>query len=102
MRADGALARMSDKTVFSRPGNVVLTYCSAFEMSLSQVLVDDRMQVSMIEEKPASLPPIVRLTSVADEVTDDSWLLITSVVLAPEQAANVKDAGELAAAHSAG
>src|SRR6266571_2729795 len=102
MRADGALARMSDKTVFNRPGNVVLTYCSAVEIALSQELVDSRMQVSMIEEKPASLPPIVRLTRVAEEVTDDSWLLITSVVLAPEQAANMKDEGELAAAHSAG
>ena len=46
-------------------------------MSLSQVLVDDRMQVSMMAEKPASLPPIVKLTSVVEELRDDSWLLMT-------------------------
>jgi hypothetical protein len=53
----------------------------------------------MIEEKPASLPPIVMLTRVVDALRDESWLLMTSLVLAPEQAANVNDAGELAFPH---
>jgi hypothetical protein len=53
----------------------------------------------MIEGKPTSLPPIVMLISVVDELRDDSWLLITSVVFAPEQAAKANDAGELADAH---
>ena len=56
----------------------------------------------MIEEKPTSLPPMVMLTRVVAALRDDSWLLMTSLVLAPEQAANVKDATELAAAHRFG
>ena len=40
--------------------------------------------------------------SVVDAVSEESWLLITSLVLAPEHAANVKDAGELSFAHRAG
>lgn len=56
----------------------------------------------MIEENPVSLPPIVMLTSVVDALSEESWLLITSLVLAPEHAANVNDAGELAFAHRAG
>ncbi len=56
----------------------------------------------MIEEKPASFPPIVTLTRVVDEFRDESWLLVTSLVLAPEQAANLNEAGEWAFAHSAG
>ena len=56
----------------------------------------------MIEEKPTSLPPMVMLTSVVDALSDDSWLLMTSVVRAPEHAANMNDATGLAVAHSAG
>ena len=43
---------------------------------------------------------MVMLTSVVDALSDDSWLLMTSLVRALEQAANVNDATELAAAHS--
>ena len=46
--------------------------------------------------------PIVMLTRVVDALRDESWLLMTSPVVAPEQAAKVKDAGECAFAHSAG
>jgi hypothetical protein len=56
----------------------------------------------MIEEKPTLLPPIVTLTRVVDELSDDSWLSMTSVVVAPEHAANLNDAGEFFAAHNAG
>jgi hypothetical protein len=78
---------------------VLFTYFSAEETALSHELVDFRTQVSMIEEKPASLPPIVMLTRVVDALSDESWLLMTSLVLAPEHAANVNDAGELAFPH---
>jgi hypothetical protein len=53
----------------------------------------------MIEEKPTSLPPMVMLTSVVDALSEESWLLMTLLVVAPEQAANVKELAELAAAH---
>jgi hypothetical protein len=53
----------------------------------------------MIEEKPVSLPPMVMLTSVVDALRDESWLLMTLLVVAPEQVANVKEAAELADAH---
>jgi hypothetical protein len=45
---------------------------------------------------------MVMLTSVVAALSDDSWLLMTSPVRAPEQAAKVKEATELAAAHSLG
>ena len=93
---------MSASVVSSWPGSVLFAYFSAAETALSQELVEFRTQVSMIEEKPTSLPPIVMLTSVVDALSDESWLLMTSLVVAPEQAANVNDAGELAFAHSAG
>jgi hypothetical protein len=57
------------------------------------------MQLSMIDEKPASFPPTVMLTSVVDALRDESWLLMTLLVVAPEQATNVNEAGELADAH---
>jgi hypothetical protein len=53
----------------------------------------------MIEEKPASFPPMVILTSVVDVLRDESWLLMTVLVVAPEQATKVKEVGELADAH---
>ena len=43
-----------------------------------------------------SLPPTVMLTSVVDALRDESWLLMTLLVVAPEQVSNVKEAGELA------
>ena len=36
--------------------------------------------------KPASLPPMVMLTSVVLALSADTWLLRTSAVVAPEQA----------------
>jgi hypothetical protein len=63
------------------------------------VLVESRMQFSMIEEKPASFPPTVMLTSVVAALRVESWPLMTVLVVAPEQAAKVNDAAELADAH---
>ena len=40
----------------------------------------------MMLEKPTSLPPAVTLTRLVAELIADSWLLITEVVVAPEQA----------------
>ena len=82
------------------PASLVLA--SAEAMAFSQVLVEDRMQLSMIEVKPVSFPPIVKLTRVVEELSAESWLLMTSATLAPEQAAKVNVLIELAAAHSAG
>jgi hypothetical protein len=56
----------------------------------------------MTLEKPASLPPIVMLTSVVLALSADTWLDKTSAVVAPEQATEVKLAGALAAAHCSG
>src|ERR1700760_4780550 len=98
----GALARMSASSVSRLPGSVVTAYCSALATALSQELVDPSTQVSMIETKPTSSPPAVRLTSVVAGLREDSWLLITSAVVALEQAANVNEATGLAAAHSFG
>jgi hypothetical protein len=53
----------------------------------------------MIDEKPASFPPTIMLTSVVDALRDESWPLMTLLVVAPEQATNVNVAGELADAH---
>ena len=39
---------------------------------------------------------MVMLTRVVEELSDESWLLMTSPVVAPEQAAKVNDAGEFA------
>ena len=98
----GACERISASVVLSSPGRVVLAYCSAAATAFSHELVDSRTQVSMIETKPTSFPPIVILTRVVDELSDDSWLLMTSPAVASEHAANVKDAGLLAAVHRAG
>jgi hypothetical protein len=78
---------------------VLFAYFSPAATALWHELVDFSTQVSMIEEKPASLPPTVMLTRVVDALSDESWLLMTSLVLALEHAANVNDAAELAFAH---
>ena len=59
-------------------------------------------QVSMTLEKPASLPPIVMLTSVVPALSADTWLLMTSAVVAPAQATETNEAGELPPAHCPG
>ena len=84
------------------PGSVLFAYDSAEETALSHELVDSSTHVSIIEVKPTSFPPMVRLTNVVAELSAASWLLMTSLVVAPEQAAKVNDAGELAFAQSAG
>ena len=53
----------------------------------------------MVLENPASLPPIVRLTSVVELFSAEIWLLRTSPVLAPEQATKEKEDGEFAFDH---
>lgn len=73
---------------------------SAALMSLTHVLVPKRTQSSRTVAKPTSLPPIEMLTRVVDELSAASWLLLTSPVVAPEQAADVYDAGECAVAQS--
>src|ERR1700722_8313812 len=97
--ACGACALMSPSMVSSRPGSVVLAYFSPAATAAWQEAVECRTQVCMIEEKPTSLPPMVTLTRVVDAFRADSWLLMTSLVRAPEQAAKVNEAGELAVAH---
>src|SRR5580658_4401242 len=99
--AFGASVLMSVNSVLRLPGRVVLAYCSARETARSHALVESRTQVSMIEVKPTSLPPMVMLTSVVDALSDESWPLMTELVVASAQAANVKEAGALAAAHRA-
>ena len=48
------------------------------------------------------MPPTERLTSEVAPVSAPSWLAVTSVVLAPEQAAKTKLDGPCAFAHSCG
>src|SRR5258707_11004055 len=102
IRADGACARMSPSMAASSPGSCVLTNCSSAWTAATHVLVLLSTHVSMVEEKLASLPPMVTLTSVVDALSAESWLFTTSVVVAPVQATDVKDEGECAVAHSAG
>jgi hypothetical protein len=56
----------------------------------------------MTVAKPASLPPIVMLTSVVLGLSADTWVLRTSDVAAPEHATETNEAGELASAHCSG
>ena len=49
----------------------------------------------MTLEKPASLPPIVMLTSVVLALSADTWLLSTSAVVAPAQATETNEAGDV-------
>jgi hypothetical protein len=56
----------------------------------------------MVDAKPTSLPPIVTLTSSVLEVSADSWLDRSVLVVAPLQATERKDFGECAVFHSPG
>src|SRR5262245_22395032 len=87
--------------VSSSPGSEALAKFSACWTAATQALVPCSAQVSMMLENPTSLPPIVMLTSVVAAESADSWLLLTVVVVAPEQATELYDAGACAAAHSA-
>ena len=93
---------MACRVLVSLAGSCVVTKVSAVATALRHVLVDLSTQVSITLEKPASLPPIVMLTSVVPALSADTWLLITSEVVAPAQATETNEAGELAAAHCSG
>jgi hypothetical protein len=55
-------------------------------IALTHVLVGKTTQVSMTLLKPTSFPPTVMDTSVVLPLSADSWLLMTVLVVAPEQA----------------
>ena len=88
--------------MFSSVGSTSATSASAPATALSQVLVGASTQVAMTVEKPTSLPPMVMLTSVVLALSDDTWLLITSLVVAPAQATKLNEAGSFALAHCCG
>src|ERR1700733_6238844 len=102
MVADGACSRMSASMVLSRAGSWLATNASAVDTALRQEFCELSTHVSITWVKPASLPPAVTLTSVVVADSAESWPLITSSVVAPEQAAKLNEAGALASAHSRG
>ncbi len=68
----GALARMAEYTVSSRPGKVESTNALAVLMRETQALSDWSTQVVMMSAKPASLPPIEMDTSAVAELSGPS------------------------------
>ena len=89
--------------VLARPaGSWLVTTDLAVATAFRHELVDLSTQVCITPEKPASLPPIVMLTSVVAALSAVTWLPITSEVVAPAQATETNEAGELAAAHCSG
>src|SRR5260370_24371504 len=90
------------RVLTSRPSSGPLMKASAFETAFRHELVNPSTQVSMTREKPASLPPMVRLTSVVLALSADSWLPVTSAVVAPAQAMETNEAGALASAPCSG
>src|SRR5580704_11917836 len=93
---------MAARVLSSLAGSWPAMKASAVETAFRHEVVEDSTQVSMTLEKPASLPPIVMLTSVVLALSADTWLLSTSAVVAPEQATETKLVGELASAHCSG
>src|SRR5260370_40604596 len=93
---------MACRVLASLAGSWLATKSLAVATALRHVLVEWSTQVSITPEKPASLPPIVMLTSVVAALSADTWPLITSEVVAPAQATETNDAGELALAHCSG
>jgi hypothetical protein len=93
---------MACSVLVSLAGRCLVTKSLAVATALRHVLVEWSTQVSITLEKPASLPPIVMLTSVVPGPSADTWPLITSDVVAPAQATETNEAGELAAAHCSG
>src|SRR5260370_40541813 len=81
------------RVLTSRPSSGPLMKASAFETAFRHELVNPSTQVSMTREKPASLPPMVRLTSVGLALSADTWLPVTSAVVAPAQAMETNEAG---------
>jgi len=93
---------MACRVLVSLAGRSLVTMVLAAATALRHEFVDLSTQVSITPEKPASLPPMVMLTSVVAALSADTWLLITSEVVAPAQAAETNEAGEWAAAHCSG
>jgi len=86
----------------SLAGKCLGTEALAVATAVRQLVVEWSTPVSIKLEKPASFPPIVMLTSVVPGPSADTWPLITSNVVAPAQATETNEAGELAAAHCSG
>jgi hypothetical protein len=84
---------MSCKVLWMLDCRVVLMMFSACVTAFTHLLVEWSTQVSMVLEKPASLPPMVRLTSVVLALSADTWPLFTSEVVAPAQATETNEAG---------
>src|SRR5262249_12938681 len=99
--AFGACECMPLYVVSSLPGSVDWAKFSADCTAATQSLVPSSAQVSMMLEKPTSLPPMVMLTNVVVELSADSWLELTVSVVAPAQATDAYDAGACAVAQSA-
>ncbi len=75
---------------FGSAGSCAVICDSAASMALTQVLVKCSTQVSITLKKPTSLPPTVIDTSVVAVLSADSWLPVTELVVAPEQATKAK------------
>jgi hypothetical protein len=90
------------RVLTSRPSSGPLMVASALETAFRHELVDPSTQVSMTPEKPASLPPMVRLTSVVPGRSADTWLPVTSAVVAPAQATETNEPGAFTPAHCSG
>jgi hypothetical protein len=100
--ANGAWTLMARRVPLSRAGSWRVTKASAVATAFKHELVEESTQVSITLEKPASLPPIVMLTSVLLALSADTWVAWTSAVVAPEQATEAKLVGEFAPAHCSG
>ena len=85
---------MARRVAVSRAGSLRMTKSLAVATALRQVRVEWSTQVSVTPEKPASLPPIVMLTSVVLAPSAGTWPLITSEVVAPAQATETNEAWE--------
>src|ERR1044072_8714296 len=101
-RAPGARPRIWLYTLSSLPGRVVRAKFCASWLRLTQLESEPRLQSVITSAKPASLPPMEMVTSAVSDVTAETWLLSTSLVTAPEQAANANDEGPFAWAQSCG
>src|SRR5260370_9962765 len=93
---------MACRVLTSRPSSGPLMKASALETAFRHELVGVSTGVSMTRARPASLPPMVRLTSVVLAVSADTWLPVTSAVVAPAQAAETNEAGAFTPAHCSG
>src|SRR5690349_22747486 len=90
---------MACSVLVSLAGSCLVTKSLAVATAPRHVLVEWSTQVSITLEKPASLPPIVMLTSVVPGVSADTWPLIRSAVVAHGQATETKEDEAEATAH---